>query len=492
MWLIDSTTTTLIRVLFSSIYVLLFLFTLIKILLSTHSTPKTLAYILLVTIVPFIGMFIYFAFGVNYRHKASSRNTKSQHNQISQAFQSLIKDNTLEFQKDNVALLDKYNELIHFIHALGSEYLCLNNYKLLLNGEEKFPEVLKTLSAAEHFIHMEYYDWENDTRGNQIKNILLDKIKKGVNIRIMYDDYASRNIKHNIVKELKDAGAEIYPVIKVKLVAFANRMNHRDHRKVIIVDGHTGFVGGINISDRYDNSIDTGLFWRDTHIKLMGQSVYNLQRHFLVNWNSCQENKLSVNTTLFPPIGNSKETTEQTYSQIVAGGPIYPLSNIMLTYFKIFTLAKNKLFITNPYFISSDSILDALKQAAISGVDVRLMMPEKSDSMVVGAASKFFYREILEAGVKIYLYKKGFVHAKTVVADGSLSVVGTANMDIRSFDLNFEIMSVDYGASLANELETAFLNDMKECREISSEEWNSQSKSKFLLYSIARLVSAFL
>ncbi len=477
---------------FTGLYLLLYVFSLVKVLLNTHSTPKTLAYILLITVVPIIGMFTYFSFGVNYRHKASSRITKSHHNLISKNFASIIKDNTLELQKSNAALLGKYHNLIHFIYSLGSEYLSLNIFHLLLNGEAKFPEVLKTLTAAQSSIHMEYYDWENDVRGNQIKEILLDKIDQGVDIRIMYDDYASRKIKHNIVKELKNAGAEIYPVLKVKLTAFANRLNHRDHRKVIIVDGHTGFVGGINISDRYDNSIDTGLYWRDTHIKIIGESVYNLQRHFLVNWNSCQENELTLNPKLFPPIPTITEGNRQVISQIVAGGPIYPISNIMLTYFKIFTHAKQKLYITNPYFIPSDSILDALKQAAISGVDVRIMMPEKSDSVIVGAASKFFYNEILEAGVKIYLYKKGFVHAKTVVADGDLSVVGTANMDIRSFDLNFEIMSINYGTALASELETSFINDLKDCREVSVKEWNSQSKFMFLLYSIARLVSAFL
>lgn len=477
---------------FACLYVLLYVFSLVKVLLNTHSTPKTLAYILLITVVPFIGMFTYFAFGVNYRHKASSRITKSHHSLIGKGFTSIVKDNTLELQKINADLLGKYHNLIHFIYSLSSEYLSLNSFQLLINGEAKFPEVLKTLATAKAFIHMEYYDWENDVRGNQIKEILLDKIDQGVDIRIMYDDYASRKIKHNIVKELKNAGVEIYPVLKVKLTAFANRLNHRDHRKVIIVDGHTGFVGGINISDRYDNSIDTGLYWRDTHIKLIGESVYNLQRHFLVNWNSCQENELTLNSKLFPPIPKITQENRQVISQIVAGGPIYPISNIMLTYFKIFTHAKQRLYITNPYFIPSDSILDALKQAAISGVDVRIMMPEKSDSVIVGAASKFFYNEILEAGVKIYLYKKGFVHAKTVVADGDLSVVGTANMDIRSFDLNFEIMSVNYGTALASELETAFFNDLNECREVSLKEWNSQSRFKFLLYSIARLVSAFL
>ena len=473
-------------------YGLLLAYTIIRILLDTHATAKALGYILLVIVLPLIGMFIYFSFGINYRHKKSNKKRTIVHEAFTKSYKESVPDDTKELLKKYAGILHKYEDLIHFIHSLGNEKLSVNKYKLLINGEKKFPEVLLTLEKARHFIHMEYYDWENDTRGNQIKDVLLKKMKEGVKVRIMYDDYASRNMKHNIVKQLKAKGAEIYPVLKVKLVALANRVNHRDHRKVIIMDGHTGFVGGINVSDRYDNSIDTGLYWRDTHVKIMGATIHNLQRHFIVNWNACQPNKLSVSKELFPDIKEIADTDEVQLSQIVAGGLIYSLSPIMLSYFKIFTIAKEKLYVTNPYFIPSDSILDALKQAALSGVDVRIMMPEKSDSAVVGAASKFYYEELLETGVKIFLYKKGFVHAKTVVADGGLSVVGTANMDIRSFDLNFEVMSVIYGTAFAKQLEGAFLNDLKECKELSYDTWILQGSFKKLTYAVARLVSSFL
>ena len=474
------------------IYALLLTYTIFRILLDTHSTSKTLGYILLVVVLPLVGMLIYFSFGINYRHMQSNKNRSTELDEFTKSYKVSVSYDTNGLLKKYADFLHRYSDLIHFIHSLGGEKLSVNDYKLLLNGEEKFPEVLRTLETAERFIHMEYYDWENDTRGNQIKDVLLRKIKEGVKVRIMYDDYASRKMKHNIVKELKAGGAEIFPVIKVKLIALANRANHRDHRKVIIMDGHTGFVGGINISDRYDNSIDTGLYWRDTHVKIMGPTVHNLQRHFIANWNVCQPNKLKIDRELFPEIEEIAHSDEVQFAQIVAGGPTYPLSPIMLSYFKIFTVAKEKLYVTNPYFIPSDSILDALKQAALSGVDVRILMPEKSDSAVVGAASKFYYEELLQVGVRIFLYKKGFVHAKTVVADGGLSVVGTANMDIRSFDLNFEIMSVIYGVAFAKQLEDAFLNDMKECNELSYESWVNQSTFKKLTYAVARLVSSFL
>jgi cardiolipin synthase len=269
-------------------------------------------------------------------------------------------------------------------------------------------------------------------------------------------------------------------------------MNHRDHRKIIIVDGVTGFVGGINVSDRYDNSIDTGLFWRDTHVKIEGSLVNGLQRHFIVSWNSCQPDKLTYSQDLFPKKETDKSEGLKAMGQVVAGGPVYPKSNIMLTYFKIFTSACEKLYITNPYFIPSDSILDALKQAAISGVDVRLIIPYKSDSAIVGAASKFYFPDLVQAGVKIYLYKKGFIHAKTVVADGCLSAIGTANMDVRSFDLNFEIMSVIYGQEFGERFEKVFMEDLTDCLRVTTDMVNNASLLRRLFWSIARLMSSFL
>lgn len=474
------------------LYAVILLYTIGLILLNTDSTPKTLAYLLLVFAIPVIGIIIYFAFGINLRHQQSrSTGMKAQH-EFDKDYFNEIPDGTDDLIKADQDEINHYLPMVKFLNGLSSEILYKSHFHLLINGEEKFPEVLRTLETAKDFIHMEYYDWENDTRGNQIKEVLLKKAREGLKIRVLYDDYASSKIKHNIVKELKNGNVDIYPKIKVRLRQFANRVNHRDHRKLIIVDGKKGFVGGINISDRYDNSIDTGLYWRDTHVKITGSLVRSIQRHFIVSWNSSSPEKLKYNKELFPEISNTSADGISAVGQIVAGGPIYPQSNIMLSYSRIFSLSREKLYITNPYFIPSDSIMDTMKQAAISGVDVRLMVPFKSDSAIVGAASRFYFTDLLAAGVKIFLYKKGFVHAKTVVADGILSVVGTANMDIRSFDLNFEITSVIYGSAFAKELEAAFIHDLNECHEITLSEWKNIGITRRLIYAVARLISSFL
>ena len=481
-----------VSILSGIVYIVVIAFTVVRILLDTHSTPKALSYIMLVIFLPVIGILFYFAFGINYRHLSTTQKGIIAQRELDIQISNDLTNETSTLLDEQKETIGHFLPLVDFLENLAGDHLSENSFRLLINGEEKFPEVLRTLETARHFIHMEYYDWENDTRGNQIKDVLLRKVKEGLQVRVLYDDYASRKIRHNIVKELKNGGVKIYPKIKVKMVFVANTVNHRDHRKVIIVDGLIAFVGGINVSDRYDNSIDTGLYWRDTHVKFTGPLAKSMQRHFIVSWNSCQDEKLGFTKDLFPEDSPINKNDTKGLGQIVAGGPIYPMSNIMLTYFKIFTLARKKLYITNPYFLPSDSILDALKSASVSGVDVRLMMPKKSDSAIVGAASQFYYNELLQAGVKIYLYNKGFVHAKTVVADGFVSVVGTANMDNRSFDLNFEIMSVIYAKDFGRQLEEAYLNDLKECTELTYTEWAKNGKMKQLKVSIARLISEFL
>lgn len=477
---------------FAALYLLILLFTIGRILLDTSSVPKTLAYLLLVVTVPVIGIVFYYSVGINYRHRHSMSSMAKAQSVLDPDYLTNVPDHTENLLNTYGERLGRYAELVRFLHRLGQEFLSPNDFKLLVNGESKFPEVLATLKKAQYFIHMEYYDWENDVRGNQIADVLLKKASEGVVVRVLYDDYASRKIKGNIVKKLEAGGVAIFPKIKVRLGHLANRMNHRDHRKVIIMDGLVGFLGGINISDRYDNSIDTGLWWRDTHVKVTGPLALSLQRHFIVSWNASQPLPLPYSLELFPQTPQPHVGDASSLAQVVAGGPIYKMSNIMLSYFKIFTLAREKLYITNPYFIPSDSILDALKQAALSGVDVRLMVPKKSDSVVVGLSANSYFDGLLEAGVRIFLYKKGFVHAKTVVADGKLSVVGTANMDIRSFDLNFEMMSVIYSEDFAQQMEDMFHDDLKECEEIDAVEWAKRGLVKKLTEAIARLVSEFL
>ena len=447
---------------------------------------------MLVIVIPVFGILFYFSFGVNYRHQKMDARRQLIMEELGDKFKNSIRYSSRNHFEREKSVLGYFSELSNFIYNMGDEGITRNHTRLLINGEEKFPDVLEALNEAEKFIHIEYYAWENDINGNLLKDVLIRKALEGVEVRVLYDDFGSRSIRKNIVKELRANGIEVFPVIEVKLIFLANRLNHRDHRKIIIIDGHTGYIGGINVSDRYYNSIDTNLFWRDTHLKIQGRAVLYLQRHFVGTWNDCQSSWLAVNDKYFPQSALESDKTGQDLIQIVAGGPIFRLSTIMLTYTKIINDARSRIFITNPYFIPNESVLNTLMQASLSGVDVRLLLPGKSDSMIVAAASKFYIRGLLESGVRVFFYQKGFIHAKTLVADGVVSVVGTANMDIRSFDLNYEIMAVTYGNSLGSQLEKRFYADLDDSKEIILSEWRKNPFHQRLAYAGARLVSSLL
>ena len=362
--------------------------------------------------------------------------------------------------------------------------------KLLLNGEIKFPAVIRALKDARHHIHMEYYIFEDDDIGNEIKNILIQKVKDGVRVRFIYDDLGSRSIRKQFIRELKDGGVEVYPFYKILFIVFSNRTNYRNHRKIIVIDGCSSFVGGINVSDRYINKADRKkLFWRDTHVQISGPGVFYLQYLFICDWNFCSGQQMPIEHDYFPPPDLKKG---ETYVQIAASGPDSDSPTILYSLLETILTAKKELLITSPYFIPGESILDALCVSAISGVKVKLLVPRVSDSAIVNAAAQSYYAEILDAGVEIYLYKKGFVHAKTVVADEELAIVGSANMDHRSFELNFEVNSVIYDKGIAQQLRNAFYEDILEADQIDPAVWAKRTKLKQLPEKLSRLLSPLL
>lgn len=460
--------------------------------MDTDNTAKTLAYILLVCLLPIGGAIIYFTFGINYRkRKIFSKKVISNESLLSEIEITLLK------QSEGVLATDDANvkgneDLIRLLLKDSKATLSYNKVRLLINGEEKFKEVIIALQNAKTFIHLEYYIFEDDKIGRTIIDLLKQKAQAGIQVRFIYDDFGSHALSDNTIEEMRDTGIEIFPFYEVKFYLLANRINYRDHRKIIIVDGLKGFIGGINVSDKYVNDpASQQLYWRDTHIMIEGPAVNNLQYHFIANWNFCAETTLHVTESFFPLPFEKKEGNDDLV-QIVAGGPDYSSSAIMLSFFKAISQAQDKVYITSPYFIPNESIKDALKSAALSGKDVRLILPGVSDSKLVNAAARSYFGELLYSGVRIYLYQKGFIHSKTMVIDNSLSIVGSANMDGRSFDLNFEINAVIYSEPFCKELTTSFENDLKDSIEVSLEDWIQRPWWKELFDAIARLFSPLL
>jgi len=472
--------------------ILLSVFTVVRIIRDTNNSSKTLAYILLVLLFPVGGSIIYFAFGINYRRrKMFSKNIL--------ANEALFARMEGRLLAESRRVLEEHHENIHGHEALitllmndARAVLSYNKVELLINGEEKFPAVIEALKAAKEFIHIEYYIFDDNGIGRSIIELLKEKAAAGVTVRFIYDDFGSSDINDGLLREMREAGMFVFPFYEVKFFLLANRLNYRDHRKIIIVDGETGFIGGINVSDKYINNGDAGkLYWRDTHVKITGPAVNSLQYHFIANWNFCSESMLKIEPSLFPE-DTLKDPEENDLVQVVAGGPDYPSSSIMLSFFAAIARAKERVYITSPYFIPNESICEALKMAALSGKDVRLLLPGISDSLIVNAAARSYFQEMLTSSVRIYLYQKGFIHAKTVIVDDSLSIIGTANMDARSFDLNFEINSVIYSKHINGQLYDIFIQDIAFSEEATLAQWGKRKWWQELRDDVARLLSPLL
>lgn len=474
-------------------YVIVVVLVILKVLYDTRSGVKALAYILFIIIVPIVGIIFYFSFGINYRKQKMYNKKIVNDEDLRQKISSRVQEYSDEVIHSSHLSPEHFN-LARFIQNTSASPLTANNsVKLLINGEEKFPEVLAAMEKATSHIHIEYYIFEDDITGNSIVDLLIKKSRQGVEVRFMYDDFGSHGLKKRFIKRMEENGIETAPFYKIRLYALANRLNYRNHRKIIVIDGTTSFVGGINISDRYRNDTEgkDGLYWRDTHLMMEGPATYYLQHLFLCDWNFCSDKKLVYGPAYFPDRSQPKEYSAELV-QIAPSGPDSTLPVIFYSLMEIISSAKQRIWITSPYFIPGESLMDSLIIAAKSGVEIKLLVPGISDSKMVNTAARSYYSELLQQGVRIFLYEKGFVHAKTMLADKNLSVVGTANMDYRSFDLNFEVNAILYSKNITDQLAQVFENDLKESTEINAVEWMNRPKYLHLWEKFVRLLSPFL
>ena len=475
------------------LYLLILILVCVRIIYDTNSTVKTLAYLLLTIFLPLFGMFFYFSFGINYRkrelYSKKIINDDTLWNQVKQDI-SVYSAQTYY----SIAEPDRPNKhLAKYLLNDMSPLTSGNIARLLINGEEKFPAVIQALEEAKDHIHIEYYIYENDKIGKTIEEILIRKAKQGVTVRFVYDDFGSRGIRKNIAIRLRNAGVETYPFYKISFLRMVNHLNYRNHRKIIVVDGKKAFVGGINVSDKYINEPAPAnkLFWRDTHLMLEGPGVYYLQYLFICDWNFCSGKALENIKHYFPNEYRNNPPGDKMI-QIAASGPDSVNPTILYSLLYALYQAQEEILITTPYFIPDQSLMDALVVASLAGVSVQLLVPEKSDSRLVALAACSYYADLLSAGVKIFFYQDGFVHAKTLVVDKKIAVIGTANMDVRSFDLNFEVNAIVYDDQLATSLANVFKADIKDAVLLDRDGWSNRPVSRKFLEKIARLVSPLL
>ena len=476
------------------IYFVLVSLVCVRIIYETRNSAKALAYLLVVIFLPFIGIFLYFNFGMNYRKRILYSKKPISDDSIWEKIKLEIYTHSLQTYSD---IDEKLRPNIHLAKYLTSELSPLtmgNSATLLVNGDEKFPELIKALEEAREHIHIEYYIYENDRIGQTIADILIRKVKSGVAVRFIYDDFGSRGIRKNIAKKLRAAGIQAYPFYKIHFLRVANHVNYRNHRKIVVIDGRKAFVGGINISDRYINNspypVQNKVFWRDTHLMVEGPGVQYLQYLFVCDWNFCAGMPMENVNQYFPAF--SDKLPGNKVIQIAASGPDSDSPTILYSLLYVIYQAQEEILITTPYFIPEESIMDALVMAALGGVTVKLLVPEKGDSKLVELAASSYYEDLLDAGIKLFFYKKGFVHSKTIVVDKLLAIIGTANMDYRSFDLNFEVNAIVFDRELATQLADTFQMDLNDAVEIDKLAWPRRSRYKKFLENSARLVSPLL
>jgi cardiolipin synthase len=473
-------------------YVLALMAVCLRIIYDTRNVNKSLAYLLLAVFVPMAGMIFYLMFGANYRKRQIySRKLIDDDKRLKELNDWLISSTKMNLKLHARELGGKSRLVNLLLQDNKSPLTSGNKARLLVNGEEKFPEVITALEQARHHIHMEYFIYQDDLIGNTVKEVLIRKAREGVTVRLIYDGYGSRSIRRRLVRELKAGGVEAYPFNRVRFPLFANRINYRNHRKIIVIDGKTGFTGGININDKYinDGRNERKLFWRDTHLRIDGPGILSLQHIFLSDWNFCSNQKIAPETAFYNP---GDDPSGNVSVQMAMSGPDSPNSTIKLSILRAISMAKKEIQITTPYFIPGGSIMDEIKMASLGGVKVKLLVPGISDSRIVNAAAQSYYEELLAAGVEIYRYLKGFVHAKTIIIDQDFAVVGTANMNHRSFNFDFEVNAFVYDPHFARELGLLFAEDLKESEKIDYQAWISRPKMVLMLEKVARLLSPVL
>ncbi|WP_161781856.1 cardiolipin synthase [Thermanaerosceptrum fracticalcis] len=470
---------------FSVIFASLVVFTAVVIFLERRDPAKTVAWLLILIFLPVMGFILYLTIGRQFRKRRMVRKKAALNNYIYPLDESFS-----EHESGLPHLTRSKERLIRLILSNANFPITLNNsLRVLTDGQEIFPAFMEAIKEAKKHIHLETYILRDDQIGNEIKDLLIAKAKEGVKVRIIYDGLGSRKLGKKYLQELNQAGIETEPFFPVKLPFLHSKINYRNHRKILVVDGTTAFVGGINIGDEYLGRDPKIGYWRDTHLELRGNAVYFLQRIFLQDWYFVTRQALEEEFSGLFPV---KEPCGNKVVQITASGPDTEWEAIMQVFYYAMATAEKSLYVTSPYFVPNESILTALKTAALSGVDVKLILPAKPDHKIVFWASMSYMEELLETGVEVYLYHKGFIHAKTMMIDGIVSTVGSANMDQRSFELNFEVNAFIYDEETTQRLEKDFFEDLKHCQQIDLETFKERPLTNRFLESGARLLSPLL
>lgn len=436
--------------LFLVVYSIIIIITMVRVLMDNRQPAKTMAWMLVLMFIPFLGIILYIFFG---------QNTRKERKIWQQSLDQLTKRSMLEFveQKD-FNIPEEYRTISNLFMNQNLALPFKNNeVEIYTSGYDFFPSLLMEIGKAEHHIHIDTFIISDDPLGRIIADALIDKAKQGVEVRLIYDDVGSWRTPNSFFTRMRNEGIEVYAFMPVRFPAFTSRVNYRNHRKICVIDGEVGFIGGMNIARRYVQGTPKQS-WRDTHVKLTGAAVYGLQRAFLVDWYFVSK-VLITERSYYPEIIIGQNNS---LVQVVTSSPTSLWPEIEQGYVRILTNAKHYVYMETPYFLPTDPILFAMRVAALSGVDVRLMIPYETDTKVVEWASRSYVIEASRAGVKILLYRKGFNHSKLLVSDDAMATIGSTNVDFRSFENDFEANAFFYDKKIALQVKEVFLADQKD------------------------------
>ena len=434
------------------VYVCVVLVVMVTVLMDNRQPAKTMAWVMVLIFMPVIGIVLYFFFGQNTRkEKYISQRSMDQ----------LTKRSMFEFaEQQNLVLPEEHGVLIKLFASQNWALPFKNNEaEIHTDGYEFFNALLRDIGRAEHHIHLETYIICDDPLGRLVADALIDKARAGVEVRLIYDDVGCWNVPAAFFERMRAAGIDVNAFMPVKFPAFTSKVNYRNHRKLCVIDGRVGYIGGMNIAVRYLKG-SKGVPWRDTHLRIRGGAVYGIQRAFLVDWYFVDRTLISKRC--YYPV-QDPAINNDCIMQIVTSSPISKWPEMAQGYVRILLETKRYVYMETPYFLPTEPVMFAMRTAALAGVDVKLMVPLHADAKFVEWASRSFVQEAVDAGVDVYLYTAGFNHSKLLVSDDSLSTCGSTNIDFRSFDNNFESNVFIYDRRMALRIKQVFMDDMAHC-----------------------------
>ena len=471
-------------VLFNILTVLYFLtvFAVIVVVLSENRNPvKSMAWMLVLVLLPVVGLVIYLMFG---------RSLKGMRLISRSDLRELRHMNDFDEHRElEAGLSDVSRQLMALVNKLTTPHLFYgNDIEVFTSGHDKFQALLRDIEQAQHYIHVQYFIIENDEVGSHLIDLLKAKAAQGVEVRVLYDYVGSFYMRPRVLKQMRAAGIKVHPFLEVTVANVAFRVNWRNHRKIVVIDGKVGYVGGMNIADRYVTRDKKEPAWRDTHLRIHGEAVAALQYSFAIDWNFTTRELLKSPTMRYttPPPGTDYLV------QMMDSGPASRWNNISIVFLKAISLARHCVYIQTPYFLPSDPLLKVLQSAALAGIDVKLMIPRNPDTRVLRLATASYIKECLLAGIKIYFYEPRMMHAKVLIVDDQFVTTGSTNFDFRSFEHNFEFNALVYSKEFNRKMKDIFEDDLNHSTRVSLGKWKQRPLATKALESVVRLISPIL